>query len=108
MTPIADTLSETIIKAMREEIWATNQMQLGAFMENNKLVCPPPVNIMPDPGIMDAKNRRINAVQGMNAVILATCLILAFYLTWIGLLFRAVYQRAHHHEARRQSSQRGG
>jgi hypothetical protein len=92
---------------MRDEIWAINQMQLGAFLENTRHKCPPPVTMIT--GSLHGGGKRTHyKVNPLTQIIVSTALVLAFYGFWIGCLFAAVYKRAHNHHAaplpRRRSS----
>jgi hypothetical protein len=98
LIPYRSTLTvrrEAIIKAIREEIWANNQMQLAAFYENHQVVCPTLTPLTPT---SRTKKPRLHPKTLIGIVLL---LVLLFFIPWLVLLARTVSKRAEREAAMR-------
>jgi hypothetical protein len=77
---MSDNSIETIIKAIREEIWANNQMQLAAFYAN---LLPP----LSSPAPTSTKFR--------NWMPILYSIVALSYLIWCVLMCVALWKRGH-------------
>jgi hypothetical protein len=83
---MCDDSTEAIIKAIREEIWANNQMQLAAFYANQQpLAPPPPPKASPPPPHPD---------DNMALFIALLIVLVLFCVAWFALLCMEVVKRS--------------
>jgi hypothetical protein len=84
---MCDNITQALIKAIREEIWANNQMQLAAFYENQQpLIPPPPPKALPS---------QVNRPEKHLPLFFTLLFIMVlFYVVWFVLLCAAVVQRS--------------
>ncbi|KAL5114960.1 hypothetical protein ACEQ8H_007132 [Pleosporales sp. CAS-2024a] len=95
-------LTEEILRAIREEMWATNQMQLAAFYENDYhhhryMLCPhlqqankQAQQVHPDKCVnVCPSTRGPDRHHGLISL-----LVFSLFMTWVFSLFWAIWQRA--------------
>jgi hypothetical protein len=88
-----DNAVETIIEAIREEIWANNQMQLAAFYAN---LLPPPSPASP----AAARSEKFKKSLGSTLAIISLIFGVWCLLMWVALWKRS-HQRGQEKKARK-------
>ncbi|KAF1914064.1 hypothetical protein BDU57DRAFT_541432 [Ampelomyces quisqualis] len=84
--------TEAIIKAIREEVWANNQMQLAAFYENHQVACP---------ALVPTGRTKPRGLHPKILIGIMLLLVMLFFIPWLFLLARTVSKRAEREAAMR-------